>query len=503
MNFYSQQGEDIFIYRNFINKNDSYGVFVEVGAMDGVRYSNTKFFQDFLNFNGVLIEPTCQFINLQKNRPKCDLYNFAIGRKEELIKFIGTDATAGSVDTMSEYHKNSWLSSSSEYYVNGLPLSDILRKSNIFYIDLLSIDVEGGELVVLETMNWSILVFVIVIELDATNQEKDEKCRQLLQKQGFVFYHRMCINEFWYNPNYFRKDFLWDGNIVNHIFKNYQQLGNFIYLEKHVIPEVESCLQQFKKPLLISGHSFYLECQWSICPRYPFHYNPKEVKYLDCIFLNLDYFEPFIQDLIREPPVYKFILCCHNSDLSFTQSHFEKIEPYVQHIYSTNCIYIHKKVSCIPLGFVDNKFKDHSQFTFVKKDKTNLIYMNFKIQTNPTARQPCFDYFKNQDWIKKNSDATFADYCQECASSKFVISPEGTGIDCHRIYEALIMDTIPIIKTCILDDFYKQLPILTIDSWDRISPEWLESIYLMMYNNLQNWKVNNPNWTLAKFWMKS
>lgn len=42
--FYSQQGEDIFAYKHFLNQIVNDGVFVEVGALDGVAGSNTKFF---------------------------------------------------------------------------------------------------------------------------------------------------------------------------------------------------------------------------------------------------------------------------------------------------------------------------------------------------------------------------------------------------------------------------------------------------------------------------
>ena len=61
--YYSQQGEDLFIYRNFINKNDNKdGIFLELGACDGHVYSNTKFFEDKLNFKGILIEPEKEII---------------------------------------------------------------------------------------------------------------------------------------------------------------------------------------------------------------------------------------------------------------------------------------------------------------------------------------------------------------------------------------------------------------------------------------------------------
>ena len=46
--FYSQQGEDCYIFNNYINTQREDGTFVELGAMDGLWYSNTKFFVTYL-----------------------------------------------------------------------------------------------------------------------------------------------------------------------------------------------------------------------------------------------------------------------------------------------------------------------------------------------------------------------------------------------------------------------------------------------------------------------
>jgi hypothetical protein len=117
--FFSQQGEDIFIYKNFINKVVEDSIFVELGAMDGIIYSNTKFFEDILKFKGILIEPTIQYNNLINNRPNCDCYNVAINYTTGKVKFLGEYATAGMVDTMNENFKKRWHSNNSnEYYVN-------------------------------------------------------------------------------------------------------------------------------------------------------------------------------------------------------------------------------------------------------------------------------------------------------------------------------------------------------------------------------------------------
>lgn len=242
MNFYSQQGEDIYIYRNFINKCVPDGIFVELGAMDGICYSNTKFFEDTLQMSGVLIEPTSQYSSLVGNRPKCKNYNRAVNYTKDKVKFLGNSATAGVVETMHENFKKIWHKNSSEYYVDGEPFSDILKQSDTTYIDLLSIDVEGGEEMVLKTMDFNIPVYLICIELDGHNIEKDERCRQILIKNGFTFDRRICINEFWVNSNYYRKDLLYDKSIQKKPFTSIYDLGNFIHLARHCASEVQDNL---------------------------------------------------------------------------------------------------------------------------------------------------------------------------------------------------------------------------------------------------------------------
>jgi len=356
--FYSQQGEDIFIYRNFINSKRSDGIFVKLGGVDGITYSNTKFFEDELNFKGVLIEPTKQYDKMIINRPKCDNYNLAVSYTKEKIKFFGDGATAGASDLMTENFKKSWHKQSYEYYVDGEPFGDILNKSNIEYIDLLSIDVEGGELMVMETMNWNIPVYVVLIELDNHNPDKDEKCRQILRSNGFIFHNKMCINEFWINQNYYRKNLLWDNTIINDNFSSIYELGKFVFLERHVVWEVEQSLRKYYKQNLISGHEFYKLCKWSVCPRYPIKFDPNLIQSNDMLFLNLDCFGQFIQMLNQNPPQNKFILLTHNSDQKFIIQHLNQIKPYITHIYAINCEIRDQLVTPIPLGFVDSKYKE-------------------------------------------------------------------------------------------------------------------------------------------------
>lgn len=66
-------------------------------------------------------------------------------------------------------------------------------------------------------------------------------------------------------------------------------------------------------------------------------------------------------------------------------------------------------------------------------------------------------------------------------SYKFVVSPEGNGIDCHRHYEALLAGCIPILeKNPLTEEKYKGCPILWTTDYSEITPEYLEKVYTEM-----------------------
>lgn len=237
--FYSQQGEDLFIYLNLINQNRKDGTYLELGAWDGLVYSNTKFFQDELSFKGLLIEPIPDvYQRLVKNRSLDICENKAITSSEGSVTFMGNEPTAGVSNTISSFLKSANHKNSKQYSVDSLPLFSILNKHDIKYLDIFFLDVEGGEYEVLKSMNWEIPIYIVCIELDGTNQEKDLKCKNILKDNGFVFLERLCSNEFWINPNYFRKDLLFAKNS-----ETVQGIHHF--MEPHCKPEILSkCFKQ-------------------------------------------------------------------------------------------------------------------------------------------------------------------------------------------------------------------------------------------------------------------
>lgn len=61
----------------------------------------------------------------------------------------------------------------------------LLRASGIKYIDLFSLDVEGSEMIVLDSMDWSIPVRVWCIEVE-NHMAGDSAIEQLLRSKGYT-----------------------------------------------------------------------------------------------------------------------------------------------------------------------------------------------------------------------------------------------------------------------------------------------------------------------------
>ncbi len=53
----------------------------------------------------------------------------------------------------------------------------------------------------------------------------------------------------------------------------------------------------------------------------------------------------------------------------------------------------------------------------------------------------------------------------------FVLSPHGTGLDCHRTWEALALGHIVLVPASSLDPLYEGLPVVPLKRWDEITSE--------------------------------
>jgi len=161
---YALDGLDVKLHSFLSFRN---GFFIEAGANDGKRQSNTLYFERYLGWSGLLIEPIPELAEkCHVNRPNCIIENCALVSDE----FLGNRIEIRYCDLMSVVKDSLGLEEESHVlrgcrasnvddYVVEVPartLNSLLRENSIDAVDLLSLDVEGYELKVLQGLDLAI-----------------------------------------------------------------------------------------------------------------------------------------------------------------------------------------------------------------------------------------------------------------------------------------------------------------------------------------------------------
>lgn len=131
----------------------------------------------------------------------------------------------------------------------------------------------------------------------------------------------------------------------------------------------------------------------------------------------------------------------------------------------------------LPLGVTDN---DIMLYDWEDSYKTTLVYKNFGIQNNPPERQLCDNYVNVPNEYDKTTNRE--KYYTRLKDSYFAVSPNGFGIDCHRHWEALYFNCVPIVTdNQVVRHFAKYFPMVIIDSWSSFK---IEDYTVELYNQL-------------------
>lgn len=103
---------------------------------------------------------------------------------------------------------------------------------------------------------------------------------------------------------------------------------------------------------------------------------------------------------------------------------------------------------------------------------------------SPICRQNILSTLKKQNIHNKRFN-TSQEYFSNLPKYKFIISPEGNGIDCHRHYHAFMAGCIPIIEyNANIADKYSGCPILFTTDYSEITSQYLEAKYIEMLDQV-------------------
>lgn len=194
-------GQDIFVHELLGGKRN--GVFVDIGANDGLSISNTANLEKEQGWTGVAVEPIPSvFKKLESNR-SCKVINACITPKRGRQNFLELVGGADMLSTLEvnnkgltarRLRKNAKRQGARivEYEVECLTFSSVMEHCGIREIDFLSVDTEGGELEILQSIDFAKNpVKVISVE----NNFYTFEIREFLEKRGFLYLGTFKVDE--------------------------------------------------------------------------------------------------------------------------------------------------------------------------------------------------------------------------------------------------------------------------------------------------------------------
>jgi hypothetical protein len=110
------------------------------------------------------------------------------------------------------------------------------------------------------------------------------------------------------------------------------------------------------------------------------------------------------------------------------------------------------------------------------EDRSIDLLSAFSISTNVSERSRAFEFVSN--YSRAHVITKFfspREYRKLVANSKYVLSPPGSGPDCHRTWEAIYLGAIPIVLKSYWGFPEEDLPVLIVNDWDEVPDKILSS----------------------------
>tara|TARA_B100000787_G_scaffold69870_1_gene51392 strand:- start:2393 stop:3142 length:750 start_codon:yes stop_codon:yes gene_type:complete len=207
---YSQEGEDMVLKRIFDNQTN--GFYIDVGAHHPKRFSNTYNFY-LKGWKGINIDAMPKSMDLfNKIRPRDINLELGVGQKEEELNYYIFNEPA--LNSFSKELSETRDKAKDSYFIKDIikvevkPLNKILDTHLINNdIDFLNVDVEGLDLDVLKSNDWSKyrpkFVLVEILSSSLHNIDKDP-IFQLMKEKSYIIFSKQ-VNTVFFKDNFEKK----------------------------------------------------------------------------------------------------------------------------------------------------------------------------------------------------------------------------------------------------------------------------------------------------------
>jgi hypothetical protein len=196
------------------------GFFIESGAYNGIDHSNTLWLERERNWKGLLVEANPNMADEvhKSGRSRSRLVSGCLSIEPVVteVSFQLAGPLGGIYSEMDIHHKNRikseigqaqiWMNENnvgSIVKVKCYPLNDLLNTLNIKVVDFWSLDTEGSEVSILETVDFHSVMFGLLF-IESNSAKHREKVVAFMKSVGFVENRKLTGNQdsAWHNPAY-------------------------------------------------------------------------------------------------------------------------------------------------------------------------------------------------------------------------------------------------------------------------------------------------------------
>ena len=184
--YYSQLGQDKHVLEYYSQKKDGY--FVEIGAYDGVAFSNT-YALELLGWKGICVEPLpSRYESLVKNRT-CKTYNLAVDKVGgQSLEFVVADMLSGDLTRIDKARVEREYGLSCRIQVPTMNFTDLLDNAGApNHIEFLSLDTEGSEYDILLGLDFKKYSFGYITVEHNFQEPARSNIKSLLLHTGYTY----------------------------------------------------------------------------------------------------------------------------------------------------------------------------------------------------------------------------------------------------------------------------------------------------------------------------
>ena len=202
----SQHTEDLLLLPSLLRAvpHGSTGQFVELGAFDGIRFSNTLSLERCFGWTGLLIEGNPNnFRRLQRSGRRATVVHAAVcNRTNATVEFsVHGEHMAAQLEVMDAHHwkrvhsvtRGAGHSNNKTTSVPCQSLTALMHSAGLAHATFLSLDVEGSEHLVLEAVDPSIFELIMVERNFLRSDARDARIRHRLRTSGMLLARNLVV----------------------------------------------------------------------------------------------------------------------------------------------------------------------------------------------------------------------------------------------------------------------------------------------------------------------